>query len=288
MKEINKLEEYLQERSEKRKKRNRLLAFAVTALAVGAIGYAGVWGYSQYNSSQATVAPTVVQPERKQEEPRHLNENPPVILEEGENVFPSLSIEGNFQVGKPLDFVIKNYDGNGRHFIDFGDRKNMTIKNMTKHVYRKAGEYKIKFKPADSEEVVIETINIQKRDVDNENDKHFVQVIESLEANQARKAFVNLNLDSNASFPGGTTALMAYLQTRIGDVSGYQGRVLVSFMVKKDGSIDELKVVDSVNKKLDSQVLPAFNGMPKWNPAVMDGVEVDSEYQIPFYFSKES
>ena len=282
MKEINKLEEYLQERSAKRKKRNRFLAILFSIIVIGILGIAGFWGYSNFGD-EASSTNSGSNGDQVADN-RNLNESP-VQIDNGKK-FPSLSIEGNFEVGKILFFTILNSDKKEKHMIDFGDGESMNIMNSTRHVYRKVGEYQIKFKPAGTEEAVVETINVQKRNSNGDN--NFVKVIETSEASESEKAFVSFSYDSKASFPGGTTALMAYLQTHIGDVSGYEGRVLVSFNVKQDGSIGDLKIVDSVNKKLDTQVLSAFDGMPKWNPAKKDGEEILSEYRLPFYFKKET
>lgn len=282
MKEINKLEEYLNQRSEKRKKRNQLFIYIISVLVIGSIGYLGFWLYSQNGDEENPSEPI----SEDTNSDRIINESP--TLDVGEDIYPALFIEGEFEVGKPLDFVIQDYEGDGRHFIDFGDNKDMTIKNMTKHVYRKVGSYQIKFIPAGSDQPVLETINIRKRNAKDASEQAFELVIKSNEAKEGKKAFASYQNDKNPSFPGGTAALMAYLQTHMGDVSGYQGRVLIGFKVMKNGSINNLKVIDSVDNKLDAQVLSAFNGMPKWTPAMKDGKQVDSEYTLPFYFQKES
>lgn len=73
-------------------------------------------------------------------------------------------------------------------------------------------------------------------------------------------------------FPGGMKALMEYLSQNIkypaeAHAKGTQGRVIVCFVVKKDGSIDNIKVVRSVDPYLDKEAIRVITAMPKGNPA---------------------
>lgn len=285
MKEINKLEEYLNERSEKRKKRNRLLAIVFLTITILGLVVGGLYFFTDILTGKGASAAAGQHSSSKETEnngDKNLNTPPP----NGDEKFLSLAIEGNFQIGRPLQFTLLNNDNSLVHTVDYGDNSTpMKFKNTTKHVYRRPGEYQIKFYPNGDENPVVETILIKRKS--NTNDAKFEKVIVEEEAKKAKKAFVNAAYDKNASFPGGTTALMAYLQTHIGNVSGYEGRVIVSFIVKSDGSVADIKISDSINSKLDNQVLAAFDGIPKWDPAIREGIKIDSEYQLPFYFKKD-
>lgn len=91
------------------------------------------------------------------------------------------------------------------------------------------------------------------------------------------------------SFPGGSEALMNYLAENITypkeceDVC-VQGRVIISFIVEKDGSISDAKVVKSVYKPFDEEALRVVNGMPKWIPGMMNGKPTRVKYTIPVSF----
>lgn len=91
------------------------------------------------------------------------------------------------------------------------------------------------------------------------------------------------------SFPGGATALFDYLSENIKypedcEETCVQGRVIVTFVVEKDGSITEAKVVKSVYPSLDEEALRAVKGMPKWIPGVQNGERVRTKYTIPVTF----
>ncbi len=73
------------------------------------------------------------------------------------------------------------------------------------------------------------------------------------------------------SFPGGNQALMTYLDENkeypiVAWENGVQGRVVVSFVVEADGSIDDVKVARSVDPSLDREAARVVSMMPKWIP----------------------
>ena len=91
------------------------------------------------------------------------------------------------------------------------------------------------------------------------------------------------------SFPGGQKALIEYLTANVRypddcEETCVQGRVIVSFVVERDGSITEAKVVKSVYPSLDEEALRVVNGMPKWIPGSLNGERVRTKYVIPITF----
>lgn len=91
------------------------------------------------------------------------------------------------------------------------------------------------------------------------------------------------------SFPGGDRKLMEYLSENIrypkecGEIC-VQGRVIVSFIVEKDGSISNVKVAKSLDPLLDKEAVRVVSGMPKWIPGRQNGVAVRVRYIIPVTF----
>ena len=91
------------------------------------------------------------------------------------------------------------------------------------------------------------------------------------------------------AFPGGDVALMRYLQenTRyptIAAENGVQGRVVVGFVVEKDGSITDVRVIKSQDPALDHEAVRVVKSMPRWTPGKIDGAAVRVEYQVPVVF----
>ena len=83
-------------------------------------------------------------------------------------------------------------------------------------------------------------------------------------------------VEQQASFPGGDAALFRYLNDNIkypavAQENGIQGRVLVSFIVEKDGSLTDFVITESKDPSLDKEAIRVLQSMPKWNPGKNDG-----------------
>ena len=91
------------------------------------------------------------------------------------------------------------------------------------------------------------------------------------------------------SFPGGNEALMKFLQENVkypvvAQENGVQGRVVVSFVVERDGSITDVKVVRSVDPSLDKEAARVVKSMPRWIPGKQNGATVRVKYNVPVSF----
>ena len=90
-------------------------------------------------------------------------------------------------------------------------------------------------------------------------------------------------------YPGGMQELFGYLAKNIhypkdAEDQQIQGRVIATFVVMKDGSISNAKVVKSVSPSLDEEALRCINGMPNWIPGKQGGKAVNVKYTIPISF----
>ena len=91
------------------------------------------------------------------------------------------------------------------------------------------------------------------------------------------------------SFPGGPSALMAYLSSHVkypavAEENGIQGRVTVQFVVEKDGSVTDVKTMKSVDPSLDREAERVVKSMPKWIPGKQNGSAVRVKYFVPVVF----
>ncbi len=91
------------------------------------------------------------------------------------------------------------------------------------------------------------------------------------------------------AFPGGMAELMKYLRSNVrypveAHKAGIQGRVVVSFVVNKDGTVKDAKIVRSVDKSIDAEALRVISAMPKWQPGYQDGKAVSVRYTVPVTF----
>ena len=90
-------------------------------------------------------------------------------------------------------------------------------------------------------------------------------------------------------FPGGKEKLNEYLSTHVqypkeAIEKGIQGCITVAFVVNRDGSISDPKVVRSIDSALDKEALRVINSMPRWNPGKQNGKNVRVNYTVPVYF----
>ena len=91
------------------------------------------------------------------------------------------------------------------------------------------------------------------------------------------------------SFPGGQGALIQYLNSHVkypvvAQENGIQGRVTISFVVERDGSITDVKVARSVDPSLDKEAARVVSSMPRWTPGKQNGSAVRVKFNVPVVF----
>lgn len=113
----------------------------------------------------------------------------------------------------------------------------------------------------------------------------FVCVLSSF----AQNGQVYDTVDTPPVYPGGKEALASYLGNNLkypvlAEVEGIQGKVTVSFVVEKDGSVNDAKVINSVHPLLDKEAMRVVNAMPKWTPGRKGDQIVRVRYSLPVSF----
>lgn len=106
---------------------------------------------------------------------------------------------------------------------------------------------------------------------------------------ESNKIFNGDDVDQQPSFPGGTNALNTFLASNLkypvaAVENGIQGRVIVKFIVEKDGSISNVEVDRSVYPSLDNEAMRVVKAMPKWIPGQINGKAVKVKWSFPFTF----
>ncbi len=91
------------------------------------------------------------------------------------------------------------------------------------------------------------------------------------------------------SFPGGDAECMRFLNKNIkyptiAQENGIQGRVILQFVVNKDGSIVDVTIARSVDPYLDKEAVRVVKMMPKWKPGKQRGKPVRVKYTLPVMF----
>lgn len=91
------------------------------------------------------------------------------------------------------------------------------------------------------------------------------------------------------SFPGGQAALFAFLAKTIkypveAEENNIQGRVIVTFIVERDGTINDVTVAKSVDPSLDREAVRVVKNMPNWIPGKQNGETIRVKYTVPVTF----
>ena len=85
-------------------------------------------------------------------------------------------------------------------------------------------------------------------------------------------------------FPGGQKALAQFVSNNLRRPNSTTGRVIVTFIIEKDGTISSAKVLNGVSPELDAESLRVVNSMPKWTPGKQNGEVVRVKFTIPITF----
>ena len=91
-------------------------------------------------------------------------------------------------------------------------------------------------------------------------------------------------------FPGGELALRKYVATNVNYPvealeNGISGKVYVTFVVSKDGSVADAEIARGVDPLLDKEALRVVNSLPKWKPGYQNGEPVNVKYTVPINFA---
>lgn len=90
-------------------------------------------------------------------------------------------------------------------------------------------------------------------------------------------------------FKGGDQGLMRFLSSKVAypyeaQRQGIEGRVILQFVVKKNGIISDIRVVRKVNYYLDKEAIRVVQSMPKWNPGLIENEPVNVSFTLPINF----
>lgn len=133
-------------------------------------------------------------------------------------------------------------------------------------------------------EILSETRSVVTDSVDNAS---LISSQDELNIPENREIYTQV--DSLPEFQGGQAGIIKYLSrnTRYPEEAvkaGEQGRVILKFVIEKDGSVGEITVVNSVSESLDKEAIRLVKQSPRWTPGKIDGKPVASYYLLPISF----
>lgn len=96
-------------------------------------------------------------------------------------------------------------------------------------------------------------------------------------------------VEEQAEFPGGLDSMYAYIvknlkYPELAKEKGIEGRVFVSFIIEKDGSISNVKLLRGIGGGCDEAAVKMVKNMPKWKPAKQRGKPVRCQFNLPIKF----
>ena len=126
-------------------------------------------------------------------------------------------------------------------------------------------------------------------------------LVASMKTNQAETASVAVKdtltpdesvfevVEQMPEFPGGYKEMMKYIEQNMrypeeAKKAGTQGRVVVQFLVNKNGAISDVSVLRSVDRLLDAEAVRLVRSMPKWKPGMQKGKAVTVKYTVLLSF----
>ena len=105
--------------------------------------------------------------------------------------------------------------------------------------------------------------------------------------NEKDSVYLQWHVDKKAQFPGGPDSLKYFIERNFCYPPNWvelQGTVYVRFIVEKDGSISDVKVIRSIESLVDDEAVRVVRSMPKWIPAEKDGKAVRYRSMLPVKF----
>lgn len=113
----------------------------------------------------------------------------------------------------------------------------------------------------------------------------FNSIAQNSESNEEPMDFA----ENDPQFPGGDDSMRIYIQENISYPEearklGEQGVVYVQFIVEKDGSLSNVKVVRGVSESLDAESVRVVKSMPNWIPGEQDGKKVRVRFTLPISY----
>jgi len=138
----------------------------------------------------------------------------------------------------------------------------------------------------DDDTEIEDELEIEDTEADDETVVEVAPIVEEEEEEAEEVFFI---VEDMPVFPGGELALRKYIAQSIkypviAQENGIQGKVFITFVVDKDGSVTNARVARGVDPSLDKEALRVVNSLPKWKPGKQRGKPVKVSYTVPINF----
>jgi periplasmic protein TonB len=148
----------------------------------------------------------------------------------------------------------------------------------------------VKINIVDDNITVDDNIDIDVEADQNTEVQEYVAPVKSDEEESAEEAQIFMVVESMPEYPGGEAALYTFLAENIkypqmAKESGIQGRVFVTFVVERDGSVTDVRVLRGIGGGCDEEAIRVVKSMPRWTPGKQRGKSVRVQYNLPVKFT---
>ena len=111
----------------------------------------------------------------------------------------------------------------------------------------------------------------------------FININEEIEQKKAEIEQKKVEIESKPSFPGGMEKLNSFLAENYKkpNIEGFKGKVYVSFVVEKDGSLTDIKIIRDVGYGTGAEAIRVLKKSPKWNPGLLNGEKTRCSFMLP-------
>lgn len=115
-------------------------------------------------------------------------------------------------------------------------------------------------------------------------------IFNSASAQNKDKVYDFVSVQQQPEYPGGMKAFYSYLSKNItypesAKKNKEQGKVFLSFIVNKDGSLTDLQIIRGLSESLNQEAIRVLKASPKWNPAKLNKQIVRVKYNLAVNFS---
>jgi serine/threonine-protein kinase len=140
---------------------------------------------------------------------------------------------------------------------------------------------------------VDDDIDINVEADENAEVQEYIAPVKQDDEESAEEAQIFMIVESMPEFPGGEPNLYKYLAENIkypqmANESGIQGGVFVTFVVERDGSVTDVRVLRGIGGGCDEEAIRVVKNMPKWTPGKQLGKSVRVQYNLPLKFTLQT
>jgi protein TonB len=148
----------------------------------------------------------------------------------------------------------------------------------------------VKINVVDDQIEVEDDISINVEADQNTEIQAYVAPVKVVDEESAEETQIFMVVESMPAFPGGEASLYKYLAENIkypqmAKESGIQGRVFVTFVVERDGSVTDVRVLRGIGGGCDEEAIRVVKNMPRWTPGKQRGKSVRVQYNLPVKFT---